>query len=523
MFREGDDPREERILLDALVAYGDSCTLPDLTPSCPYYENLDGVPTCDEQCRTLLARWGGNPRPIQSHTQGGLVLTGRAIPRVAASGHNPFDAGERYLRDRGLPLVEQSTGSLLLGLESAMTAMPHPERLQSIAQALDIWDELERRGLPSEAVVRAGILPTLATHIAALITIPYVTIHGDLVEVSDEMLERLSSLIEPWQQVLEAAVLSEGSDDHVRRAIRATVRPMELHRRLFGTQQEFEVPLADIELPEDRDLLLVSYALSGRFIDRVTGWLSRTLAEDKLSVLAWQAPPPGIFCALNVSSQAEEHGLWLWERNTVTDLNDWTTSSLVAEWRAHEVADHNLSPLVYGERSCDHERVASTVLMRMSSAGRNEPRRVVRLHASELTNRAVELLEGGDYAGASDLFAGLVELRPWDGEALNNLGFCLVPTDPEAALLRLQEASLYPHDNVPLNVANRVFVLALLGRHDDALALAEAGLSIPIHSQSPRSACFVWRLNAGDNSLSLEHAESQYVYLDELVEQLRGL
>lgn len=520
MFQEGDDPREARILLDALVSYGDSCTLPDLTPSCPYYENLDGVPSCDEQCRVLLARWGGNPRPIESHSQGGLVLTGRAIPRVAASGHNPFDAGERYLRDRGLPLAEQSTGSLLLGLESAMTAMPHPERLESIAQALDVWDELERRGLPVEAVVRAGILPTLATHIAALITIPYVNLHGDLFEASDEMLERLNSLIEPWQQVLEAAVASEGTDDQVRRAIRATARPAELHRRLFGVQQEFEIPAAEFEVPGGRDLLLISYALSGRFIDRVTGWLSRTLAEDKLPVLAWQAPPPGIFCALRVSRQVEEHGLWLWERNTLTDLNDWTTSSLAAEWRAHEMADHNLSPLVYGERSCDHERVANTVLTRMSSAGHNTPRPVTRLHASELTTRAVELLQAGDYEAASDLFAGLVELRPWDGEALNNLGFCLVPTDPESALLRLQEASLYPHDNVPLNVANRVFVLALLGRRDDALALAEAGVSMPVRTQSPVRPCFVWRVKEGDDSLNLEHAESQYEYLDELLERL---
>jgi len=522
-FDEGDG-RQEHILLDALVSYSDACTLPDLTPSCPYYVNEAGTPTCEEQCRGLLARWGGAVRPVESHKQGSLVLTGRAIPRTSASGVTAFDAAERYLRDRGLPLPQQSTGSLLLGLEAAMTAMPRPERLESMSRALDLWDELERRGLPVDAVVGAGILPTLATHLAALTTIPYVSVRGDLHEVSAEMLDRLKHFIEPWQDLLETSFAEEGAEEDVRRAIRLTFRPEPPNRRLFGARDiptwnevEDEVPGAE----EQPFALLISYALSGRFVDRVLSWFTRALADDKLAVLGWQAPPVGIFSALRGHRETEEHGLWLWERNTVTHLEDWSTTSLMAEWRAHEVADHNLAPLIYGERSCNHEQVATTALTRMSKSRPNKPRPLVGLRAQDLTTRAVELLKAGDFTAAADVFAGLVELRPWDGDALNNLGFCLLPIDLQAALQRLQEASLYPGESVTINVANRVLALLLLGRPTDAQGLAEASIGTIEKHPAQDHECFVWRRDDASQALTLGRADS-HTYLQELLTELQA-
>ncbi|MET4079662.1 hypothetical protein [Janibacter sp. UYMM211] len=522
---DDNDRRQEHIVLDALVSYSDACTLPHLTPSCPYYAVVDSVPTCEEQCRRLIAEWGGGERPVESHRQGSLVLTGRAIPRASASGVTAFDAAERYLRDRALPLTQQSTGSLLLGLEAAMTAMPRPERLKSMSQALDLWDELDRRGLPVDAVVRAGILPTLATHLAALTTIPYVRFQGDSHEVSGEMLARLGEFIEPWQGLLEAAFAEEGSEDDVRQAIRLTSKPEELNRRLLGRRAPLggrsgvdeEASIVD----EGPYGLLIAYAMSGRFVDRVLSWFHRALADDKLLVLGWQPPPPGIFSALRTHRPVEEHGLWLWERNTVTHLDEWSTTSLMAEWRAHEVADHNLAPLVYGERCCDHEQVATTALTRLSKSRPNRPRPVEGLRAQDLMNRAVELLRAGDHQAASHVFSGLVELRPWDGDALNNLGFCLMPIDPWAALQRLEEASLYPSGGLTINVANRVLALALLDRHADARNLAESSIEKIGSHPSRDHGCYVWRRDA-DGALTLDHAETQHAYLQELLDELSG-
>ena len=357
MLKDESDDRRRLILLDALASYGDGCTLPSLTPSCPFYRDVDGLATCGEECRTLLADWGGGSRPVKSFKQGGLIFTGRVIPRSSASGTTAFDAAEQYLADRSLPLIQQSTGSLLLGLDSAMKATPHRERLESIGRALDHWDELDRRRLPVDAIVRAGVLPSLAAHIAVLASLPYTSIK-DHAEASAEMLQRLDAYIGPWQDLLEFSFKSEGSEDDVQQVIRRTTRPGELQRRLFGARpmmDDFDDSQEIIEIEDPRSELMISYAMSGRFIDRVLDWFSRSLGDDKLSVLGWQAPPAGVFTALGGRQQPEEHGLWLWERHTVTHLDDWATSSLLAEWRAHDVSDHDVSPLVYGERSCNHQ------------------------------------------------------------------------------------------------------------------------------------------------------------------------
>ena len=71
------------------------------------------------------------------------------------------------------------------------------------------------------------------------------------------------------------------------------------------------------------------------------------------------------------------------------------------------------------------------------------------------------------------VFAGLCELRPGDGEALKNLGFCLLSTDVEQGLLKLQEACLYCRSRTVVNAVNTALALHLLGR--DAAAVAVRG------------------------------------------------
>jgi hypothetical protein len=50
---ENPDAEEarERLVLEALVAYSDACTLPLLTPNCPFYLiDEQGHPTCGTEC-----------------------------------------------------------------------------------------------------------------------------------------------------------------------------------------------------------------------------------------------------------------------------------------------------------------------------------------------------------------------------------------------------------------------------------------------------------------------------------------
>lgn len=90
-------------LLNAAVAFGDACTRPKLTPTCPFYEEYDTGPTCGEQCRGIGESLGVTSRKVATHQVGGLVLTGREIPRSAAAGAEEFDAGRLYIAEKSLP------------------------------------------------------------------------------------------------------------------------------------------------------------------------------------------------------------------------------------------------------------------------------------------------------------------------------------------------------------------------------------------------------------------------------------
>lgn len=56
------DARGQGFLLNAAIAFGDACTRPKLTPTCPFYEEVDTGPTCDEQCRGIAESLGDTSR-----------------------------------------------------------------------------------------------------------------------------------------------------------------------------------------------------------------------------------------------------------------------------------------------------------------------------------------------------------------------------------------------------------------------------------------------------------------------------
>ena len=117
---EESDARRH-LLMNALVTFSDSCTLPLLTPSCPYYRHDGHSASCNEECRDLIDEWGIADRRVREVQIGGLVLRGRGMPIEVATGAVPFDATKNYLRERRFSPPQQSTGSLLLGLGAYVT------------------------------------------------------------------------------------------------------------------------------------------------------------------------------------------------------------------------------------------------------------------------------------------------------------------------------------------------------------------------------------------------------------------
>jgi lipoprotein NlpI len=133
------------------------------------------------------------------------------------------------------------------------------------------------------------------------------------------------------------------------------------------------------------------------------------------------------------------------------------------------------------------------------------------LNADSLTTSALNHLRHGRWQAAADIFAGLVALRPTDGDAWNNLGFCQLPGDIEQGLRSLQQASLYKRQHAFLNTVNRTLALHLLGRDSDALRISETALAT---DQQPPAAA-LW-LHDSEQQLTIADIGEPRAYLVDL-------
>jgi hypothetical protein len=524
------DEAQRRLILEALVAYSDACTLPLLTPNCPFYSVDDqGHPTCGTECVAAVQAGGGTGRSIREVTLGGLVLTGRTVPQDAAGSADPFDAMRDYIDQRNLRPVDQSTGTLLLRLGAAMNRGPTPSESQTRMIVHEAWAELDRRRVPVDSVVRAAILPQMAAQIGMQAVSPLIRQSGMWAElVSDDELDRLDERSTEWFAVLDHAYEEDRAELDNDSQILQWVN-VEAHRRkldeVFRLHEATEqVELAvDIEVPQSvaaqllADLRLI-YATSTRFTTRVEQWLNRILTDDLNAVIDWTAPPPALFSALPPLHRLDETGLWIWDRFTKTSLEDWATSSLLREWAGN--SDEHLDRRVWLERVCDSEMLAEMALGRLTK----RPRRTSpppKLTADVFVDAALTHLKNDRPEEAARIFQGLVDLNPTDGDALNNLGFCLLPTDPTAALEVLQRSSLFPMAFRAINAANRVLALLLVGREADALTLARESLRVVRANENDN--CVTWRVESTGETpqLSLQ-STSPHAYLTNLTEFLES-
>lgn len=426
-----------------------------------------------EQCRALAERMHGPTRPVEKMTVGGLVMKGRQLPLSAAAGYEPYDARQRFVQEWTLDARAQSTASLLLGLRKALQVPILGDPAGQADQALSLWEELARRRVPVERVVRGALLTDMTRAIAIRAAAPFMAQTGDVpLDLSSEFRSALQANIHSdWPATLSAAVASW--DD-----------PQEMLTSISSEQFRVSRPMVHPEPapPRDSDApdlsIEVQLAFSPFFGSRVEEWLSRVLEDDLMAALRCATPPASVLLALPVDwSTRDEVGLWIWERLTLTHLDEWSTSSLLIEWRTGhgERRETECPPQVLAERRVETSKLADLALERMSSH-HGHPSVPEGLNADSLTRSARTFLEEGRWQAAADIFAGLVALRPTDGDAWNNLGFCQLAGDVAEGLRSLQQASLFRREHAFLNTANRTLALHLLGRDDDALRISSAAL-----------------------------------------------
>lgn len=133
---------------------------------------------------------------------------------------------------------------------------------------------------------------------------------------------------------------------------------------------------------------------------------------------------------------------WLFDRFTVTYLDDWSTASLRSEWQyLHGELDTPWPKNLTKARRMAEPKLASVIADRLL---RIHDRHRPRVHHFSLTDQlvgpALDFLGEGRRIEAAALFEAAIRHDSDDAPAHNNLAFCLLPDRPEAAVSLLERS-----------------------------------------------------------------------------------
>jgi hypothetical protein len=167
---------------------------------------------------------------------------------------------------------------------------------------------------------------------------------------------------------------------------------------------------------------------------------------------------------------------WAVERFATTHLNDWSTSSLHLEYRWHH-GRHPApcAPDLMSDRLVPLTALQAEIAQRATSKSNNEikfgPVGMETALSTKMHSRALELLRQGRHRDAVTLYEFARSQNPEDAHAANNLGFCLIPDDPRAALRHLNAANNLGYSFPEINIYNRSLCHFLIGDYHAALSL----------------------------------------------------
>ncbi|WP_298345534.1 hypothetical protein [Ferrimicrobium sp.] len=408
----GKSPYEDPIFQSALRYFRQTCDGHYPHPECPYREELSpGKYDCNFQCEELIAI-------VSDEGKTGVTFERRR--RVGSTKvlkiDIPFDAGQREIDERDLEVVRCSSVTLLTRLRNDVK--PTMLSIDKIAVSDDIVSELESRGFPVDRLIRLMAVEYRLMWLATRI----------LSSSPEE-----SPAVSAWKRLLESQEWF-------------TAQPGESREPRF-----FLIPRVGG--------IIQTWYLSAPFQDVISGFPAHW--DDVWDV----APIPPL------RNYTEE--FWILDRLTKTYLSDWSISSLLSE-RAYLNSSGALvlSPPGLEERRVTIDAVEHEIAER---AVKDQARRQER-DGDHIVDGSVEQLLNYIASGTLQLAIKLAEAvavaYPLSSFALNNLGFCLMPIDPEAALDSFQRANalspVVPH--LPVNM---VQVFHLLERNRDALVLAE--------------------------------------------------
>lgn len=417
---------EERdLFLVALRSFSETCEAPGLHPSCPFSEEVEpGLRGCGEECMDLLGRHKA-PLPSTVIDLGdGMSIVRQVRPRVRRvlqPEGKAFDAQEIYLDDqaKGQPTGWRLT-SLLRGFEERVLEPPpddpdHAEaRLNEICRLASL---LESRGIEVEPHVgprlRHRVFEAMMSHLA-----PALVAEHDSPK---------SHAARRWLELLSG-----------------TIDPDALPEESASTRQP----------------------LFSQVVWTVAGW-AQTAELDHL--YSW-TPPARVaeepHQEMVARDPAHSDGLWIVDRFSATYLADWPTESLRKEWLyLHGRIEPPCPSSEMRTREVDETELAKVMADRLTQS----PASSTTALTPRLVQPAVAFLTEGRRSEAAALFEAVLRLEPSNGDAINNLGFCLLPDEPARAVDLFDQALSQDLPAEQLTLLNRALALLALGRRPEIL------------------------------------------------------
>jgi hypothetical protein len=229
-------------------------------------------------------------------------------------------------------------------------------------------------------------------------------------------------------------------------------------------------------------------------LERATDLLPRWVQTAPMNAILSLEPPTsslvGQIAPTGPQLEVLEEYAWLTERNTKDDLSDWSSASLRNEFRLREQTWVSSFPaaLLAKERTKDHDLHRELAVRAVEIAPKVAHGTAL---LSELMSQALDFLAAQRFREAAALFEFYVKRYPEDDNAQNNLAFCLLPTDPEMALYYWDSINMKPFHAPAMLAYNRCLGLALVGRSDEALDLAESTWQRDLRPDGRKA--FLWR------------------------------
>jgi hypothetical protein len=469
----GSTSNERRILLLALRSYSDACEPPALTPECPFFQITAKGPTCGEQCLDILAIHRDDVPHGEIWDLGDGMAAYARPTRKARRGPEqstrPFDASVFTARDKDKPTDTKHTVSLIKELNDLLSIAPQvaddaEERSYLVKASID---ELASRGFDQKDLMHV-VVRQVSRAMVMWLVIAEVTANGGFGAAKLDF-----DVPEQWHQIGHDLV------------------------EIGPTDSDPSVSLRNLDST----------------VDTFMEWNSQQRLD---SLISWEKLPPANFIDRRSGHTKDadfSRAKWIVDRFTSTYLYNWSTSSLDLEWKyihGQEVGCSN--PEQMGLRRVRREDVAVVLAERaVKRRGSTEGRRLRVRGASDFTEAGIGLLSAGRYDSAAAMYEALHRLDPTDPELANNLGFCLMPTDPERALsLFVESTSLSSH---PQSVAwaNQVATLYVLRRDTEAYALTEQS-----HPHSNPFCAWLWTIDDSRRIVKLSHVSNVTEYVDGL-------